>query len=258
MALFGREPRPPLSTFVSLIWLADGYVAGPHRRERILPTGECCLIIDLGAVGRAGVSGPQSQSFVIETSAQFSVAGVQFKAGGAFPFFAVPLGDLANRHVPLDVLWGGLARQLPEQVFEAATPSQKLDVIERFLIARLGRARGNHRAVAYAIRVFERDPTLVRIADVTGRIGLSHRRFLDVFTNEVGLTPKLFCRIRRFQRVLQQIRTHRQIEWADVALSCGYYDQAHFIKDFQAFSGLNPSTYRASAGPHANHVLLSD
>jgi AraC-like DNA-binding protein len=216
------------------------------------------LIVDLRPVGRAGVSGPQSRSFVIDTSAQFSVAGVQFKAGGAFPFFALPLGELANRHVPLDELWGGLAEQLRERVFEAATPSQRLAVIERILIARLARASGNHPAVAYAIRVFEHNPALVRIADVTSRIGLSHRRFLDVFTDEVGLTPKLFCRIRRFQRVLQQIRSYGRVDWADVALSCGYYDQAHFIKDFQELSGVNPSTYRMSVGPHANHIPLPD
>lgn len=143
MALFGHEPRSPLSTFVSSIWLADGYVPGPHRTERVLPTGDCSLIIDLGAAGRAGVSGPQSQSFVVETSAQFSVAGVQFKAGGAFPFFKVPVDEIANRHVPLDVLWGGLAKQLREQVLDVATPCKKLEVIERVLIARLARARVN-------------------------------------------------------------------------------------------------------------------
>ena len=258
MPLVWREPRPPLSTFVSSIWLADGYVPGPHRKERVLPTGDCSLIVDLGAAGRAGVSGPHSRSFVIETSAQFSVAGVQFKAGGAFPFFAVPLGELTNQHVPLDALWGGPAEQLREQVSQAATPSRKLEVIECLLIGRLARAPRLHPAVVYAIRVFEQDPAIVRIGDVTARIGLSHRRFLDVFTEQVGLTPKLFCRIRRFQRILQQIRHHRKVEWADVALSCGYYDQAHFIKEFHAFSGVNPSTYRASVGPHSNHLPLSD
>jgi AraC-like DNA-binding protein len=258
MALFGCEPRAPLSSFVSSIWLADGYVPGPHGKERILPTGDCSLIIDLRVAGKTGVSGPQSQSFVIETSAQLSVAGVQFKAGGAFPFFAVPVDELVNRHVPLDALWGGLASQLQEEAFEAPTPSRKVQVIERVLSARLARTRPTHPAVAYAIRAFEHDPALVRIADVTNRLGLSHRRFLEVFTDEVGLTPKLFCRIRRFQRVLRHIRSGRQVQRAEVALSCGYYDQAHFIKDFRVFSGVSPSAYEALVGRHLNHVPLPD
>ena len=172
------------------------------------------------------------------------------------PFLVPPMDEFANRHVPLDAVWGEFAMQLQEQLLEAASPSQKLDVIERVLTARLERSRPNHPAVAYAIRVIERDPALIRIADVTGQIGLSHRRFLDLFAREVGLTPKLFCRIRRFQRVLRRIRDGREVEWADVALSCGYHDQAHFIKDFQAFSGISPSTYVRSMGPHANHVPL--
>jgi AraC-like DNA-binding protein len=168
------------------------------------------------------------------------------------------MDELASQHVRLDVVWGGLATELHERVFEAAAPHEKLDVIERFLSARLVHGRSAHSVVTYAIDAFERDPAIVRIADVTGRTGLSHRRFLDLFTAEVGLTPKLFCRVRRFQKVLRRIRDGRRVEWADVALACGYYDQAHFIKDFQSFSGLNPSDYYASAGPHPNHVPLSD
>ena len=195
---------------------------------------------------------------MLDTAAQFSVAGVEFKPGGALPFFDVPIGELANLHVPLDTLWGSLATELRERMLEAATPQHKLDVLERVLLQRITRVPGSHPAVAYAIGQFERHPAIVRIAEVINQIGLSHRRFLDLFTAEVGLTPKVFCRIGRFQRVLQRVHGGRPVEWASVALSCGYYDQAHFIRDFRAFSGVNPSSYRASVGPHRNHVPLSD
>jgi AraC-like DNA-binding protein len=74
----------------------------------------------------------------------------------------------------------------------------------------------------------------------------------------VGLTPKLFCRVRRFQRVLRRIGTGRPVEWAAVAVDCGYFDQAHFIRDFHAFSGINPSAYLAGRTEHLNHVPLLD
>ena len=258
MPLFWRDPQPPLSTFVSALWLADEYVPGPHRQERILPTGDCQLIIDLRASGTAGLSGPHSQSIVIDTADQFSVAGVVFRTGGARPFFEVPLRDLANRHVPLDALWGGSAAELSDRVLEAITPQARLAVIDQVLTERIVHAHARHPAVACAIDAFHRDPAVVRIGALINRLGLSHRRFLDVFTAEVGLTPKVFCRIRRFQRVLRQVHQGRQVEWASVALSCGYYDQAHFIKEFTAFSGVNPSTYLSSVGPHKNHMPLSD
>jgi len=73
----------------------------------------------------------------------------------------------------------------------------------------------------------------------------------------VGLTPKLYCRVQRFQQVLRLLDTGRPFDWANVALACGYYDQAHFIRDFRAFSGLSPTTYLRNRGEHLNHVPMT-
>jgi AraC-like DNA-binding protein len=236
MRLVARPPRPPLAPFVSTVWLADQYVPGPHT---------------------AMVSGPRSRSFVLDTAAQFSVAGAEFTAGGAPAFFDLPMREIANRHLALDAAWGPLAAQMRECKLHAPTAERRLDVLERILRARLARGRTRHGAVGYAVREFLSRPSVVRIGDVTGRIGLSHRRFLDLFTAEVGLTPKVFCRVQRFQRVVQQVHRLREIDWARVAVDAGYYDQAHFIRDFQAFSGVNPTTYASHRGPHHNHVPLA-
>jgi AraC-like DNA-binding protein len=96
------------------------------------------------------------------------------------------------------------------------------------------------------------------VGSVTEDIGLSPKRFIQVFQDEVGLKPKLFCRVRRFQQVLHAISLGQEIDWADVAIDCGYFDQAHFIHDFRAFSGLNPSEYVARRTEHLNHVPLVD
>ena len=72
----------------------------------------------------------------------------------------------------------------------------------------------------------------------------------------MGLTPKSFSRVQRFQRVLRKVHRLPSIDWADVALECGYYDQAHFIHDFQSFSGFTPTVYAARATEHLNHVPL--
>jgi AraC-like DNA-binding protein len=74
-------------------------------------------------------------------------------------------------------------------------------------------------------------------------LGMSTRRLSDVFRSEVGLSPKAFCRIRRFAAVLKRIEGAADVDWTEVALACGYFDQAHFNHDFRAFSGMNPSAY---------------
>ena len=111
--------------------------------------------------------------------------------------------------------------------------------------------------MGFALREFQGAAGVRTVADVSRKIGLSSRRFIQVFTDEVGLTPKLFCRVRRFQEAVQRIGTGQCVNRASVALDCGYFDQAHFIHDFRDFAGVSPSTYlkfRASR----NHVAVHD
>jgi AraC-like DNA-binding protein len=266
-------PRPPLSDFVGLFWFYDGDEPG-HALERVLPTGTVELVINLRddtirLLGRTSTDrfqsfrgpvlcGPHSEFFVIPTSGQASILGVHFKPGGAFPFLPVPPGELHNAHVSLDALWGAKAGQLRERLLEAKAPAGKFAVLEQALLAQAARPLARHPAVAFALKQFQRVPLAGTIADLTEQVGLSPRRFIQVFAEEVGLTPKLFCRVQRFQEVLRFIGRERRLAWADVALACGYYDQAHFIHDFRAFSGLNPTSYLRNRAEHPNHVPLVD
>jgi AraC-like DNA-binding protein len=79
-----------------------------------------------------------------------------------------------------------------------------------------------------------------------------------MFREHVGLTPKLFCRIRRFQDALNRTAGGKRVVWAQLAADCGYFDQAHFVRDFQAFSGINPTAYLLARGEWVNHLPLPD
>ena len=91
---------------------------------------------------------------------------------------------------------------------------------------------------------------------VIRRVALSPRRFIELFHEETGLTPKLFCRVMRFQAALSQANVGQQVSWSAVAADCGYFDQSHFIHDFKSFTGLSPSKYAQIRGPNLNHVPL--
>jgi AraC-like DNA-binding protein len=265
-------PPPPLSNFVQLLWLYEGYTQ-PHDKERILPDGSMELVINLvdnhsrvydrknpsefQTTHGALLVGVQSNYFVIDTAEQFSVMGVHFKPGGAFPFFGFPAGEFHNQHLSLDLLWGSSANELRERLLEAATAAEKFRILEESLLAHAAKPLTRHLAVNYALKRFASDET-PSVADITGRIGLSSRRFADVFRDEVGLTPKLFSRVRRFQKVVHTVGTGGEIDWTNIALDCGYFDQAHFIHDFRSFSGLSPSAYAAHRTAHLNHVPILD
>lgn len=266
-------PQPPLSDFVNLFWFYGGYDP-PHARERILPTGTIELVINLRedetrvygrqdrghyeSFGGAVICGAHSGFFVIDTAEQASTVGVHFKPGGAFPFLDLPAGELRNSHASLESLWGSAAVDLRERLLGAGTPEAAFRILERTLLARTTSALVRHPAVAFALSRFRDSSHPQKISDVTAQIGLSQRRFVELFDREVGLTPKLFCRVRRFQEVLRVVETGRPMEWAEVALDCGYFDQAHFVHDFREFSGLNPTAYLAHRGEHLNHVPLGN
>ena len=257
MTFYSYVPTEPLSAFVDLLWIAEAYSA-PHAQERVLPTGAMDLVIGLSEddpVGSA-VAGARSQFFVLDTSNPFSLIGVRFAIGGGCAFFDPPAGELHNLGVPLDSVWApSFVAILREQLMEAASPAAKFQILERALLAHL-RRRWMHPAVFYALRAFA-GTRFHTVGAVTDQIGMSPRRFAEVFRNQVGLTPKLFCRIKRFQRVLDAVDTPHDVNWSEIALRCGYFDQAHFIHDFRAFSGISPTAYLHDR-IHRHHVPILD
>jgi AraC-like DNA-binding protein len=266
-----RFPKPPLANFVQCLWYWEG-APGPHTKERLLPNGEPSIIFNLRAdpiriydaqdiasyssYGRAVLSGARSNCFVIDSCQQERVIGVQFHPGGAFPFFGFPAWETTNASFDLDDLWPRRVGELREQLLEAADIDSQFDILERRLMAQLVRPLELHPAVASALGKFGHAVQVSSIATVTERTGFSPRRFIELFHSQVGLTPKAFCRVRRFQRVLCAVHTRYEVDWAQVALDCGFYDQPHLIHDFQAFSGFTPAAYLAAATPHLNHVPL--
>jgi len=265
-------PPPPLGHFVELLWLYQGFRPA-HDKERLLPTGTVELVIHLRedkiktydkknpdlAHNYSGtlLCGAHSEFFIIDTESQDSVMGAHFRPGGAFPLFRLPGGELHNLHAGLDCIWQPFrARELRERILEAPTADGKIRVLELALLETVRESSRRHPAVAMALTEFDNAPGRQIIREVTEKTGLSARRFIDLFEKEVGLTPKLYCRVQRFQKVLRLIQKTQEIDWTEVALSCGYYDQSHFIHDFRAFSGINPTAYLLDHTEHLNHVPL--
>lgn len=265
-------PAPPLSNLVSCLWYWEG-APTTHSKERLLPNGEPSIIFNLrdepfrlydvddltqySSYGYAVLSGARSNCFVIDTNQQERVVGIQFRPGGAYPFFRMPICEAEDTSIDLADLWSNCTAEIRERLLDAANVDSIFLTLERCLMEQLVRPPELHPGVAYALKQFQNRGQGKRIDAVTGAIGLSARRFIELFHHQVGLTPKVFCRVRRFQQVLSAIHGRRDVDWAQVALGCGYYDQAHFIHDFRNFSGLTPNAYLASATLHLNHVPLT-
>lgn len=264
-------PRPPLSAFIESFWLYDGDVPA-HRLERRLPDGSISLVINLRDDrtrvydgrnparfhdSRGGVlSGAHSTFTLLDTVSMASVVGVQFKPGGVAAFLPLPAGELRDEVIALDDVWGASALDLREQALEASTAEGRVRALECWLLARLIPSRAAHPAVAFALDAFRDASSRPTVASVIEQIGFSQTRFIQVFRDAVGLTPKQFCRVQRFQQTLRVLERPALVRWGELAATSGYFDQAHLIHEFQAFSGLTPGAYLAARSMHRNHVPL--
>ena len=251
-------PPAPLSDFVDIVWLSEEY-APPHPQERLMPSGLMNLIVTWNGSGRfsTGVSGVHTKAMMLETSAPFTIFGVSFKPAGAFPFLSMPAGELQDLFVPLEAVWGRRANEVCESLVAAQTAARRFQIAEHALLAAARGRFDRHRAVRYAVRALGDASRPRPVAQIVDDVGMSQRRFIETFRDHVGVTPKAFARLRRFQHVLGAVEHQSDVDWTSVAISCGYFDQAHFNHDFKEFAGVSPSMYlkfRASR----NHVAVHD
>lgn len=235
-----REYRPPerLRPFVECFWTVEP--SDPNPEYPVLPDG-CADIVYSPSMA------PEPQLVGVMTSARrFPLGAGQFRFGVRFRpamsrvFLRVPGTILTDQSVALSDFWGPDARRLAEQIAEAQSPTQCIQAIE----ARL-RNPGEITVVQRLCGAIVEQAGQVRIDDLACQSGLSARQMRRIFLEQVGLSPKHFCRVIRFRNSLSRIGPACRGDWAQVALDCGYYDQAHFINEFQEFSGHTPGEFAA-------------
>ena len=262
-------PAAPLNEHVRMLWYTRAPQV-PHQRERILPNGCIQVILNLardflwdctddgGAsrVAAALIVGPRSKYEIVNSSDMADLIGLVLEPGGFAPLFSEAADRFANRSVSLEALWGNRATALRDRLREADRPVKKLQVLEAFLRDAVAPRRYRNKLVDFALTRFRRTPLVSTVRDVANETGWSERRFSQVFREEVGLPPKVWCRIQRFQQAVRQLHAGVDLPWAQLALDCGYYDQSHFANEFRAFSGIDARSYSLRRGKWANHIVM--
>ena len=261
MIYLTRVPVAPLSYLVEFLWFYEN-LATDHAKEKLLPDASMELIIDLSegpkklykngdldrysAYNRCWVSGMQREFIVLGVEQGSSMMGAHFRTGGAAAFFGFPLSELAGNVVELDLIWKREILALREQLLETPSPDGKFDLLEAYLLAKAQARLEPDMTISAALRTLRSWPML-SLRDLASRLGLSHKQMLARFDCRVGLTPKLTSRIFRFQKAIAAANDAITMpDWSDLAVDCGYYDQAHLIHEFQLLAGLTPSDYLRS------------
>lgn len=259
-----HRPSPALAPFVSSIGYGE-FTPGPGL-ELGLPTGCVQILVNLDrdslssypvgggppTVTRgAAIQGPYDKPVLIDPADQRRIVWIAFRVGGSFPFVPADAADLRGALVDLDDVWGrGAGTRFRERLSCAAGPR----AVEAALVECARRPLVFDKAVATAATNLHHGATVAAAAD---RLGWTPRRLGREFTAQIGLAPKRFALVRRFQRLVRAAAASADPDWARLAAEHGYHDQAHLIHDFRSLAATTPGAYRPRSPAEPNHVPVS-
>jgi len=254
-----RVPAPPLDRVIDDLYCLEGVPC--HRRLNVPPMPSAHLFINLGEPVRLVDSDPAvrpavltggwfmgvwTRRFLIEHHSPVRLVGVHFKPWGISPFVDVPATELRDRWVAADAVWGRSFDRACDQIAGAMSSTEILQILEDELRSRLAHGTSYGRElVGHAAARLEACWGAVSVGALAAGIGVSGNHLAGQFKCHVGLTPKRLARIYRFARLILFVDARHPVDLAELAQAAGYFDQAHFSKEFKAFTGHTPTAYLA-------------
>jgi AraC-like DNA-binding protein len=255
--MFYREfaPSKQLVKYVKCFWvLQQPFQHSGHKPELILPDGCPEIVFNLAEPfrrlypdrveiqPRSIVAGQIRQHILVEPARQVNVFAVRFQPNGIYPLVRQPLNELTNKIESIDTVLGRSGKLLEQKVLDADTTKSRIIHVEKVLTKRIGSVSQSP-FVERASREIAKTKAFVKVDELVKNLGTNSKTLERHFNREVGITPKFYSRVVRFQRVLQRLNCANTKSWADLAYSFNYSDQAHFIKDFKEFAGATPSSF---------------
>lgn len=262
-------PDPRLSGLVASIWYGEGAVS--YERDRILPSGQSQLLINLGPPQYRIEPGPPErrvafrdvwyaglQQGPIDTEAPDGNAllGIAFHAHGAYPWLGPELLDVREQVLPLAELVGNSVLALREQLLNVADVAQRFKLAQQWVMARMSDKQVVHPAVLWSLRQLNRSEGRSSIALLALETGYSRKHLVDLFQRQVGMSPKALARVLRFRGALTLLQGAGSVPWAALADQCGYYDQAHLSNEFRAFTGVAPGDFVRMQQPDSQSIVV--
>jgi AraC-like DNA-binding protein len=234
-------PAPALAHLVERHWVVEWDLAEPFTQEIVShPSVNLVFEPALAAVHGVGTGRTRHR---LEGAGR--TVGTKFRPGGFHPFLPVPAWTLTDRVLSLPDALGPAAADLPGAVAAAGDETRQIAVVEAFLRARRPPADPWVAAVGEIFATILAEPAIVRVEDLARRCGLSTRALQRLFREYVGVPPKWVLRRVRLHEAAERLADGRADDWPRLALELGYFDQAHFIKDFKAVVGRSPADYAA-------------
>ena len=190
--------------------------------------------------GKSFVTSRMNSFMDVRTLGLVRFVSICFAEGGAYPFFPVSMHDIANQVIDLYCLWGQPTNDLEERIEMAKTMSQRVQLIQQYLIARLQQSGKSDSGIDFCIRQIRQANGQLSLDELASQTGISNRQLVRRFNQRIGLSPKEFARMTTFKNALRNLKKYPLLNLTEIAYESGYYDQAHFIHACRDYSGLTP------------------
>lgn len=250
--------KPSFSSHLGTLFYLHLPQHSTHPLRRVIVMASSCLdlLINLGdrffietfgdayEVGRgAYLAGPRPVTAFLRRDGDLTLIGARFKHGAAAPLLPFPVKELDQRVVPLSTLWPDTAAALARAGDNKTQPAVLVAALEAAMAELLLKARKPDPMVRKAVKLIAQHQGDLEVSAMAAALGVSRQTVKHKFDQHVGVSPKLFGKLRRFQTVLRHLGGDGKADWTKLAKQCGYYDQAHLIREFNHFTGFSPQKF---------------
>ena len=264
-------PNYPLNQFIeSFIYYRDYNPV--HSIDRFLPDGNVNIVIDLTdypkyiydnetlkeiqSCRHVWFSGMRNKFITIPSGRDSEMFIINFLKGRSYPFVQMPLYELTDCVVDGELVLTNEILDMREMILEIPSISNKFLVAENFLLKKFQNRLIINPFIEFAVNTIVQSPNQFSIEQISNKVGYSQKHLIKLFKDNVGLTPKGFLKVIRFQKAIEEIAAAKEPSWTGIAYESGYYDQAHFINDFKSFSGFTPQQYLQRQYEHLNYIAV--
>ncbi|MFZ1808946.1 MAG: helix-turn-helix domain-containing protein [Cyclobacteriaceae bacterium] len=251
------NPHPDLRTIVKCYWTLEIPEQPDIQKQLILPDGcvDMCFILgdDIKRYTSANkfiiqprqmLLGQITEQFYIEPTGYVNTFAIRFYPYGFANFIDLPLNELGNKETPLNQLFGDeIARQLDQEIIQAKTVNERIDIIESFLFGRLSDKVIIDNIVKSTIDAMFLSNGSRPLNAILKDYSQKRRQLERNFKKQIGLSPKQLSKAIRLQATLQLLLNQTTGTLTNIAYENEYYDQPHFIKDFKEFTGITPKEF---------------
>ncbi|MCG8372403.1 MAG: helix-turn-helix transcriptional regulator [Balneolales bacterium] len=258
-------PIDKLQSFIDCYWVIENSDESIYP-QKIIPDGFPEIIFHYGDPYRINISGTwQLQEkaliggqirnhFMLENTGVSGMIGIKFKPFGITKLFGVNMLSLTDTVIPLNEILEQPFEEISESMDSENPYSGKIDSLNEFFSQVPVYETANDQLIELAIRTIFRKHGLITVSELNEIAGTSERKLERLFNKYIGLSPKFYTRIIRFNYIYSLVQKEK-MSWSRLAQMSGFYDQSHFISNFQEFTGEDPSEYFFEEENMANFFL---